>query len=125
MAQQASILLVDDDADLCNMLEFYFKNLGYTVYIARRAADGIKQAIMSNPDLILLDIDLPDNDGFSVARILRSDSRTENIPIVFLTAHGERDERLAGLGLGADDYIEKPFDVQVLRLRVERFLRRR
>jgi DNA-binding response OmpR family regulator len=116
--------MVDDDVDLCIMMEFYFNNLGYQVYIARRASAALQIAFEKQPSLILLDIGLPDGDGYSVARTLRADARTDGIPIIILSARTERDDRLLGLEVGADDYVEKPFDVQMLRLKIEQLLKR-
>ena len=124
MNTQNKILIVDDDVDLCNMLEYYFNNLGYEAHVARRGAEAIRIARDARPDVILLDVELPDSDGYTVANALRADRYTEHIPIVFLTAHGEREERLTALELGAADFIDKPFDAQELRLRVERLVKR-
>lgn len=125
MSRQSKILIVDDDVDLCDMLEFYFNNLEYEVHIARRGADAIRIARDARPDVILLDVALPDSDGYAVARALRADRYTEHIPIIFLTAHGEREERLTALELGAEDFVAKPFDAQELRLRIERLVKPR
>ncbi|HLF26498.1 MAG TPA: response regulator [Anaerolineae bacterium] len=123
MEKPPAILVVDDDPDICSMLEFYFANLDYTVYIARRATAAIQIARAARPDVILLDIQLPDADGFTVANTLRADRYTEHIPIIFLTAHANQAERLEALEIGADDFVAKPFDAQELRLRIERVLK--
>jgi DNA-binding response OmpR family regulator len=107
------------------MLEFYFSNLEYEVHIARRAAAAMRIARDARPDVILLDIALPDADGYTVARTLRSDRYTEHIPIIFLTGLADHDDRLMALELGAEDYITKPFDAQELRLRIERVLKQK
>lgn len=125
MDRPAKLLIVDDDADTSSMLEFYFGNLGYEVTVAKRAGVAIRLAHDARPDLILLDIMLPDADGYTVARTLRADRYTAHIPIIFLTARGSSDDRVAGLEAGADDFIAKPFDAQELRLRIERTLRLR
>ncbi len=125
MSRQNKILIVDDDIDLCNMLEFYFNNLGYEAHVARRGSEALLMARNARPDVILLDVVLPDSDGYTVAQTLRADRYTEHIPIIFLTAHGEREDRLTALELGAEDFISKPFDAQELRLRIERLVKRR
>jgi PleD family two-component response regulator len=97
---------------------------GYEVFTVNWGEDGVRAALTARPDLIILDIRLPDIDGYEVARRLRSDRKTNAIPIIFLTEKRDRSDRLHGLELGADDYITKPFDVQELRLRVRNSLRR-
>jgi DNA-binding response OmpR family regulator len=123
MNRQPAILIVDDDPDLCSMLEFYFENLEYVVHVARRGAAAVRIALDTTPDVILLDVGLPDSDGFTVARALRADRYTQHIPIIFLTGRGEPPDRVEALEIGADDFIAKPFDAQELRLRVERVLK--
>jgi DNA-binding response OmpR family regulator len=86
--------------------------------------DGVRSCQTVHPDLVILDIRLPDIDGYEVARRLRSDRRTAEVPIIFLTEKRDRADRLQGLEIGADDYITKPFDVQELRLRVRNALKR-
>ncbi len=121
---KSKILIVEDDLDVADMLNAYFRVQGYDVYTVNWGEDGIRAAHVMRPDLFILDIRLPDIDGFEVARRLRSDRRTEHIPIIFLTEKRDRADRLQGLELGADDYITKPFDIQELRLRVRNALRR-
>jgi DNA-binding response OmpR family regulator len=118
------ILIVEDDLDVADMLNAYFRVQGYEVFTVNWGEDGVRAASTSRPDLIILDIRLPDIDGYEVARRLRSDRKTNIIPIIFLTEKRDRADRLHGLELGADDYITKPFDVQELRLRVRNALRR-
>ena len=118
------ILVVEDDVDVADMLNAYFRTQGYEVNTANWGEDAIRSCSMTLPDLILLDIRLPDIDGFEVARRLRSNRRTREVPIIFLTEKRSRGDRLQGFELGADDYLTKPFDVQELRLRVRNALRR-
>lgn len=118
------ILIVEDDLDVAEMLNAYFRVQGYEVQTVNWGEDGVRACLSFHPDLVILDIRLPDIDGFEVARRLREDRRTRNVPIIFLTEKRERTDRLQGLSLGADDYITKPFDVQELRLRVRNALRR-
>ncbi len=119
-----TILVVEDDLDVAEMLNAYFRVQGYEVLTVNWGEDAVRSARTNHPDLIILDIRLPDIDGYEVARRLRSNRRTEDIPIIFLTEKRSRNDRLQGLELGADDYITKPFDVQELRLRVRNALRR-
>lgn len=118
------ILIVEDEPNTAEMLTTYFESHGYRV----TAVGWGKQALVfvrdTLPDLIVLDIRLPDIDGYEVCRQLRSHRRTAHVPIIFLTERRERIDRLAGLELGAVDYITKPFDIQELRLRVRNVLQR-
>lgn len=118
------IFIVEDDLDLSEMLSAYFRVQGYDVTTASRGEDAV--ALMSEeiPDVAVLDIRLPDIDGYEVCRRLRGSRRTQNLPVIFLTEKRDRDDKLAGLELGAVDYITKPFDIQELRLRVRNALRR-
>jgi DNA-binding response OmpR family regulator len=118
------ILIVEDDLDVADMLNAYFRVQSYEVLTVNWGEDGVRAASTARPDLIILDIRLPDIDGYEVARRLRQDRKTNTIPIIFLTEKRDRADRLHGLELGADDYITKPFDVQELRLRVRNALRR-
>ena len=118
------ILIVEDDLDVADMLNAYFRVQGYEVFTVNWGEDGVRAATTARPDLMILDIRLPDIDGYEVARRVRSDRKTDTIPIIFLTEKRDRADRLHGLELGADDYITKPFDVQELRLRVRNALKR-
>lgn len=118
------ILIVEDDPDVSEMLNAYFRVQGYDVFTVNWGEDGVRAGQTIVPDLIILDIRLPDIDGYEVAKRLREDRRTEEIPIIFLTEKRERVDRLQGFEVGADDYITKPFDVQELRLRVRNALKR-
>ncbi len=112
------ILVVEDDFDISNMLQLYFKSQGYEVYVAPRGGVALEMTRQKMPNVIVLDIMLPDIDGYEVCRQLRMNLRTSHIPIIFLTQKDERSDKIHGLELGADDYITKPFDVEELRLRV-------
>jgi CheY-like chemotaxis protein len=124
MVEQACILVVEDERDTAEMLAAYFESQGYQVLQAAWGQDALKIIAHTLPDLILLDIRLPDMDGYEVCRRLRQQRRTQDTPIVFLTEKRERMDKLQGLELGAVDYITKPFDIQELRLRVRNALRR-
>ena len=117
------ILVVEDDFDISNMLRIYFTGQGYQVEVAARGADALEYCRKQLPDLIVLDIMLPDMDGYTVCEKLRTTTRTSHIPIIFLTQKDERSDKIAGLELGADDYITKPFDIEELRLRVRSAIR--
>lgn len=121
---KSKILIVEDDLDVAEMLNAYFRVQGYDVFTVNWGEDGVRAAQTVLPDLMILDIRLPDIDGYEVARRVRSDRRTSEIPIIFLTEKRERIDRLQGFEVGADDYITKPFDVQELRLRVRNALKR-
>lgn len=125
MADRPRMLIVEDDRDTAEMLTAYFEAQGYDVSSVAWGQDAVRQAQQDVlPDLILLDIRLPDMDGYEVCKRLRAHRRTQNVPIIFLTEKRERSDRLSGLELGAVDYITKPFDIQDLRLRVRNSLRR-
>lgn len=121
---KSKILIVEDDLDVAEMLNAYFRVQGYEVFTVNWGEDGVRAAQTVLPDLVILDIRLPDIDGYEVARRVRTDRRTNEIPIIFLTEKRERIDRLQGFEVGADDYITKPFDVQELRLRVRNALKR-
>lgn len=118
------ILIVEDDPNTSEMLTAYFTSLGYQVTHAAWGQDALTLATQLTPDLVVLDIHLPDIDGYEVCSRLRAQRRTMNTPIIFLTERNERQDRLTGLELGAVDYLSKPFDVQEIRYRVRNILRR-
>lgn len=113
-----TLLIVEDEVITSDLLRRYFEIVGYEVINAHTGAEAIRLATESVPQVIILDIGLPDMDGYEVCKRLRSNERTDSIPIIFLTQKDNRTDRLEGLELGADDYITKPFDVEELRLRV-------
>lgn len=121
---KARLLIVEDDFDISNMLKIYFTGQGYEADIASRGSAALEKSRHTLPHLIVLDIMLPDIDGFEVCRILRTNTRTSHVPIIFLTQKDERSDKLQGLELGADDYITKPFDIEELKLRVQRAIQR-
>ena len=119
-----TLLIVEDDLDTSEMLRVYFEAQGYRVVTAGGGQEALEKCRVESPDLILLDVRLPDIDGFEVGQALQEDVRTSRLPVIFVTERRDRDDRIAGLKLGAIDYITKPFDVQELRLRVRNALRR-
>ena len=113
------LLIVEDDVDISNMLKIYFGTLGYEVEAAYRGRDALEKTRQGMPHLIILDIMLPDIDGYEVCRNLRVNTRTSHIPVIFLTQKDERSDKLKGLELGADNYITKPFDIEELKYYVQ------
>ncbi len=121
---KSRLLIVEDDADIANMLQIYFTGHQFEVDIASRGSSALEKTRQYLPHLIVLDIMLPDIDGFEVCRNLRTNTRTSHVPIIFLTQKDERSDKLQGLELGADDYVTKPFDIEELKLRVQRAIER-
>jgi len=118
------MLIVEDDYDISNMLRIYFQSNGYEVAVAQRGEDALEMCRKQLPHIIVLDIMLPDMDGYDVCRELRGNLRTSHVPIIFLTQKDERSDKIHGLELGADDYITKPFDLEELKLRVKSAINR-
>lgn len=112
------VLLVEDEMEIAEMLALFFEGRGYALYHAFDGEEALTKAATALPHVILMDITLPDMDGYTICRRLRQQPRTSHIPIIFLTRRGSRDDRLAGLELGADDFISKPFDIEELMLRI-------
>jgi len=118
------LLIIEDDFDLAEMLEAYFTGQHYEVVHAESGELGVEMARTKYPQVILLDVMMPDIDGYEVCRRLRQTSLTRYIPIIFLTQRDDRANKVKGLELGADDYVTKPFDVDELRLRIQSVIRR-
>ena len=116
------LLIVEDEADTSAMLQEYFGLQGYEVRVAAWGEEAIAQCREDPPDLIVLDVRLPDIDGYEVYARLRRQIRTQNTPVIFLTRRRSRDDKITGLQLGAVDYITKPFDLEELSLRVRNAL---
>lgn len=119
------ILVVDDEPDTVELIEFNLKGAGYEVVTADDGAEALKKARSTPPDLILLDLMLPELDGLEVCKLLRRHSETAHIPIIMLTAKAAEIDRVLGLELGANDYVTKPFSPRELVLRVKNLLSRR
>jgi CheY-like chemotaxis protein len=119
-----TLLVVEDEVITSELLRRYFEIVGYRVLNALTGSDALKKASEEQPRVIILDILLPDMDGYEVCKKLRANEHTRHIPIIFLTQKDDRRDRLSGLELGADDYITKPFDIEELRLRVHNILER-
>jgi two-component system phosphate regulon response regulator PhoB len=118
------ILIVEDEADLVRTLEYNFRQAGFEVYTATLGREGLRIAAAKTPDLVLLDLMLPDLQGVEVCRLLKADPKTRATPVIILTARGEEVDRVVGFEIGADDYVTKPFSVRELVLRVRAVLRR-
>jgi len=121
---KGKILIVEDDPDITEMVEYNLTEEGYEVISAADGGAGVKLAGKNRPDLIILDIMLPEMDGFEVCRRLKSDSSTADVPIIFLSAKSEETDKVLGLELGADDYVTKPFSPRELIARIRAILRR-
>lgn len=117
----ASVLVVEDEENLLAALKYNLEVEGYDVLTATDGAAGLEAARSASPDLILLDVMLPEMDGLEVCRVLR---RENDVPVLMLTAKGEEIDRVVGLELGADDYVVKPFSMRELMARVKAMLRR-
>ena len=119
------ILAVDDEEDILELVQFNLIKEGYQVFCAASGDEALKLADTHLPDLIVLDLMLPDIDGLEITKILKAEPKTKNIPIVMLTAKGEEADIVTGLELGADDYVTKPFSPRILIARVRAVLRRK
>jgi len=119
------LLVIEDDSDLVQSLRLALGGEGYSVDHSLSGLDGLGRVVENPPDLLLLDLNLPDMDGLSVCREIRSNSATRDLPIIMLTARAQEHDRVLGLDLGADDYIVKPFSVRELKSRIRALLRRR
>jgi two-component system phosphate regulon response regulator PhoB len=119
-----TILIVDDEADLASLVEFNFKQVGLDATVALTGEQALQLAAIKPPDLVVLDLMLPDISGRDVCRRLRADPKTKDVPIIMLTARGEEADRLQGFEVGVDDYVTKPFSPRELVLRVKAVLRR-
>jgi two-component system phosphate regulon response regulator PhoB len=118
------ILVVDDEPEAVELIEFNLKQSGYTVSTAGDGAEALKKARAQVPDLIVLDVMLPEMDGFEICKTLRLDAATTRVPIIMLTAKAAEIDRVLGLELGADDYLTKPFSTRELLLRIKKILAR-
>jgi len=129
MEKKAKILLIDDDIDFVEATKTILESKPYEVIVAREGDEGLRKAREENPDLVLLDIIMPVKDGFSAAEQFKKDSKLSHIPIIMLTSYSARKggsgiPASAGLGLEAEDYIEKPISPEGLLNAVEKYLKR-
>ncbi len=121
----ARILVVEDEEDLQEVLSYNLRQAGHEPVIVGTGQEALARVAAESPDLVLLDLMLPDMSGSDVCRSLKSDPATRHIPIVMLTAKGEEIDRVVGFELGADDYVVKPYSMRELALRLQAILRRR
>jgi two-component system phosphate regulon response regulator PhoB len=118
------VLLVDDERDLLSLLDFNFRSAGFETLLAGTGEEALRIASQRVPDLVLLDLMLPDVSGTEVCRRLKADARTRDVPVVMLTARGDEIDRIVGFEVGADDYVTKPFSAREVVLRARAILRR-
>src|ERR1041385_2811449 len=121
---KTKILVVDDEPEAVELVEFNLKQAGFTVFTAADGAEALSKARTTPPDLIVLDLMLPEIGGLEVCKILRRDPATAGLPIIMLTAKAAEIDRVVGLEIGADDYITKPFSPRELILRIQKLLQR-
>lgn len=119
------VLIVEDERSLVEPLAYNLRRAGFDISTAHDGLDGLRQAQINRPDLIVLDLMLPVKSGQDVCRTLRSDARTRSIPIIMVTARAEEADQLSGFALGADDYVTKPYSMKVLIERIKKELRNR
>ena len=124
MSDKQTILVVDDEQDLLDLIEYNLKKEGFDVLKAEDGEEGIRMTRKHGPDLVLLDIMMPNMDGMKVLEIMRDDERLKRIPIIFLTARGDEKTEVEGLNKGGDDYITKPISTTKLISRIKAVLRR-
>ncbi len=119
------IVIIEDEKDIVELVRYNFRREGFDVQSFARGKEGLEHLRRNAADLVLLDIMLPDRDGFDICRQMRADTRLKNCPVIFLTAKGEEIDRVLGLEIGADDYVVKPFSPRELVARVKAVLRRK
>lgn len=118
------ILIVEDDQDIAELVARYLNKAGYTTEIVAAGRDALRTIATNAPDLLVLDLMLPQVDGLEICRAVRANRKTAAIPIIMLTARGEESDRIVGLEIGADDYLSKPFNPRELVARIRAVLRR-
>jgi two-component system alkaline phosphatase synthesis response regulator PhoP len=121
---RAKVVIIEDEPDIIEVMSYNLKREGYQVSASRRGDEGLNLVRNQSPALVLLDLMLPGTDGLSICQQLKSDPITRDIPIIIVSAKGEESDVVIGLGLGADDYIAKPFSPRELLARVKAVLRR-
>ena len=119
-----TVLVIEDEPDISELIEFNLKKYDYNVFLANNGEKGLKDARSYEPDLILLDLMLPGIQGIDVCRVIKSDEYIKHTPIIILSALGQEEDIVSGLEAGADDYVSKPFSLDVLNARIKTVLRR-
>ena len=119
-----TILIIEDEIDIANLVRFNFERNGYSVDIAHDGREGLEKILKNQPHLVILDLMLPEIDGYKILKKMQRDTRSHSIPVIMLTAKSQIDDRLKGLELGADDYVTKPFSPKELILRAQAILKR-
>ena len=117
------ILIVDDEQDIVESLKFVLESSDYSCYTAFNGEDGLKLAKELIPDLIILDVTMPNINGYKISRLLKDDSKYKNIPILMITARSQEEDKLIGEETGADEYITKPFDLDNVLKTVDKYLK--
>lgn len=123
-ASSPRVLVVEDDADIAELIRRYLQKAGLSVDVRASGGDALRAIADTRPDLVVLDVMLPEVSGLDICKAIRSDTQLELTPIIMVTARGDESERIAGLDLGADDYLAKPFSPGELVARVKALLRR-
>jgi two-component system phosphate regulon response regulator PhoB len=122
---KAAVLIVEDESDIADLLRFHVEREGFEARVAKSGRVALEEVKRSKPDLVMLDLMLPDVDGLEVCRRLKWQQETREIPILMVTAKGEEADIVTGIEMGADDYVTKPFSPRVVMARVKNILRRR
>jgi DNA-binding response OmpR family regulator len=124
MSTPKRLVIIEDESDLAELLSYNLRKAGYETETCRDGGSGLRRILEIVPDLVVLDVMLPQMSGLQIARQMRTNPKTAHTPILMLTAKGEETDQVAGLQVGADDYVTKPFSMKVLLARVEAMLRR-
>jgi DNA-binding response OmpR family regulator len=122
--KKKKILLVEDEEDIADTTRITLEAEGYEVDVAKDGLEAVEKTYQAKPDLILLDIILPEMNGYQVCRVLKNDEKYKDIPIIMLTAKTPKSDKFRGIETGADDYLTKPYDPKVLIQKVAEFLKR-
>ena len=118
----ATILVVDDTVEFTTLYKAYLQMAGFDAVVENESSKALEQAYATRPDLILLDLMMPEPDGFQLCRMLRADPNFQRTPIIIVTALNDEDSRIVALGAGANDYLTKPFHIEELKMRIDTLL---